>query len=83
MAAVDELEEEDEACDELENLKRNANGQFCFELDIPSVFYKYIIGREGKTRAIIEKETGCRLKIPAKGKEGKIGMCSIIAFIHP
>ena len=39
----------------------------------PSVFFKRIIGREGRTKANIERDTKCRIRIPPQGKEGDIG----------
>ena len=39
----------------------------------PSVFFKHIIGREGRTKANIERDTKCRIRIPPRGKEGDIG----------
>ena len=46
---------------------------FRLAIDIPSVFYKYIIGRQGATKHSIEKDTNTRIKVPPRGVEGEIG----------
>ena len=62
----DEEEEDEEYVEEL------PNGTVLTEMDIPSVFFKYIIGREGKTRLAIERDTGCSIRIPRRGEEGPV-----------
>ena len=66
---VEEEEEEEEGFDEVQEL---ASGDFEATMDLPSVFFKYIIGKEGKTRATIERDTGCRLRIPRREEDGPI-----------
>ncbi len=69
-------DEGEEVCEELEGLEQTAGGGYVVRLSIPSVFFKYIIGREAKTKTSIERDTGCRLRIPPRGREGDIGRCS-------
>ena len=64
-----EEEEEEECFDEVQEL---ANGDFETTMSLPSVFFKYIIGKEGKTRMTIEKDTGCKLRIPHHGQDGPV-----------
>lgn len=69
-------DEGDNLYEEVEGLEQTSGGGYLLRLNsIPSVLFKYIIGREGKTKASIEKDTRCRVRIPAKGKEGEIGTC--------
>ena len=42
-------------------------------MQVPSLLYKFIIGKRGETKRKIEKETGTRIIIPRMGKEGDIG----------
>lgn len=62
-------EEEEEGDDEVQEL---SNGFFKITLNIPSVFFKYLIGKEGKTRSMIEKDTKSSLKIPRRGELGPV-----------
>lgn len=57
---------------ELEGLERSRNGGFLYRMDIPEVFYKYIIGRQGKTKSLIEKDTWCRIQVPRQGVKGDV-----------
>jgi len=66
-------DEGEDATLELEGVEQTPGGGYVLHLPIPSVFFKYIIGREGKTKSNIEKDTMCRLRIPGKGREGDIG----------
>ncbi len=59
--------------EDMEGLEQTVGGGYVLRLPIPSVFFKYIIGREGKTKSSIERDTRCRLRIPGRGKEGEIG----------
>lgn len=48
-------------------------GKGCYlPLEVPAVFFKYIIGTKGSTRGSIERDTGCTLRVPRKDQEGKI-----------
>lgn len=44
-------------------------------MDVPSVLYKYLIGKQGRTRRHMEEDTGCQIRIPRQGEEGPIGKC--------
>ena len=75
QAANEEIEDEPSCEGELEGLKdvvQLPNGQYEILLGIPSVFFKYIIGREGRARKSIEHDTKCCLKIPRQGQLGPI-----------
>ena len=41
-------------------------------LDIPSAFFRHIIGFKGDTKKKLEQETKTRIKIPLKGQEGDV-----------
>ena len=69
----DEYDEGEDTTVELQGVEPLPGGGYLIRLPIPSVFFKYIIGREGKTKTNIEKETGCKLKIPSWGVEGDVG----------
>lgn len=53
----------DEVCDEGVNIEETSRG-FSLKLEIPSVYYKYIIGKKGETRARIQVETHTRIIVP-------------------
>lgn len=57
---------------ELEGLEQLPNGTYQLKLPTPSQFFKYIIGKEGRTKKGIERDTGCHLWIPSRGVEGDI-----------
>ncbi len=42
-------------------------------LDIPSPYFKYIIGKKGETKKRLENETRTQIIIPRQGMEGEIG----------
>ena len=65
----EEEEEEEEGEDAVQEL---SNGFFKITLNIPSVFFKYLIGKEGKTRSMIEKDTKSSIKIPRRGELGPV-----------
>ena len=58
---------------ELKGVEKLPSGNYKLKLSIPSVFYKYIIGKEGKLKKGIERDTECRLWIPSRGREGDVG----------
>lgn len=67
-----EREEEEEANEELEDsIEKTARG-YRASLKIPSVFFKYIIGKGGQTRANIERETRCKITVPSRSATGDI-----------
>ena len=57
-----------------EGVEQVAQG-YRLRLDIPSVLYKYLIGKQGRTRRHMEEVTGCQIRIPRHGEEGPIGQC--------
>ena len=74
IAQDDVYDEGDESAVQLEGVEPTpGGGGFILKMDIPSNFYKYIIGRQGNTKASIEKETKCRIRIPRRGEKGDIG----------
>lgn len=66
----DEGEDNEE---ELTGIEKLRSGNYQLKLHIPSTFFKYIIGKEGKTKNGIERDTECHLWLPSKGKEGDVG----------
>lgn len=62
-------------------IDKMSNGEYRLQLPIPSIFFKYIIGREGRVKKGIERETGCRVWLPSKMKKGDVG--KTINFIIP
>ena len=42
-------------------------------MEIPSLLYRFIIGKKGETKRKIEKDTGTRICIPGLGKKGDVG----------
>lgn len=67
----EELTWEDEACDALGLVEKTGEGyRLCME--VPSLLYKFIIGKRGETKRKIEKETGTQIMIPRQGEEGDV-----------
>lgn len=66
---IDIEEEEDEYEEGFEELE---GGGLQVKVDIPSVFFKYIIGREGRTKNLLQKDTACEIIIPRRGAEGPV-----------
>ncbi|XP_060796158.1 activating signal cointegrator 1 complex subunit 1 isoform X3 [Neoarius graeffei] len=60
----------DEPCD-TSNIEQTDKGFRC-AVDVPSVLYKYIIGKKGETRRRLEAETKTTISIPKQGVEGLI-----------
>ncbi|XP_063077826.1 activating signal cointegrator 1 complex subunit 1 [Engraulis encrasicolus] len=60
----------DEPCD-LHAIEQTEKGFRC-SIDIPSVLYKYVIGKKGETRKRLESETKTSINIPKQGMEGPI-----------
>ena len=42
-------------------------------MEVPSLLYRFIIGKRGDTKRKIEKETGTQIMIPRQGEEGEVG----------
>lgn len=65
-------EEEEEPDEELDDsIEKTARG-YLMRLKIPSVFFKYIIGKGGQTRATIERDTHSKIALPPRNAEGDI-----------
>ncbi|XP_073684069.1 activating signal cointegrator 1 complex subunit 1 [Garra rufa] len=60
----------EEPCDAY-NIQQTDKGFRC-AIDVPSVLYKYIIGKKGETRKRLESETKTSISIPKQGVEGQI-----------
>ena len=65
---------EDEVCDDDFNIEELESG-FQLRLDIPSAYFKFIIGKKGESKRRLESETGTQIRIPKQGTEGDIGKC--------
>ncbi|XP_037547033.1 activating signal cointegrator 1 complex subunit 1 [Nematolebias whitei] len=61
---------EDETCDS-HLIEQTDKGYRC-AIDVPSVLYKYIIGKKGETRRRLESDTKTSISIPKQGVEGQI-----------
>lgn len=61
---------EDEICDS-HLIEQTEKGYRC-AIDVPSVLYKYIIGKKGETRRRLEFDTKTSINIPKQGIEGQI-----------
>ncbi|XP_017288930.1 activating signal cointegrator 1 complex subunit 1 [Kryptolebias marmoratus] len=61
---------EDETCDS-HFIEQTDKGYRC-AIDVPSVLYKYIIGKKGETRRRLESDTKTSIIIPKQGVEGQI-----------
>ena len=75
LAPNEEIEDEPLCEKELEGLKdivQLPNGKYEILMAVPSIFFKYIIGREAKTKMNIERDTKCLLKIPRPGQLGPV-----------
>ncbi|XP_038591506.1 activating signal cointegrator 1 complex subunit 1 [Micropterus salmoides] len=60
----------DETCD-THFIEQIDKGYRC-AIDVPSVLYKYIIGKKGETRRRLEYDTKTSISIPKQGVEGQI-----------
>ena len=63
---------EDEACDAFGSIEKTEEG-YQLRMQVPSLLYKFIIGKKGETKKKIEKETGTRIMIPRPGGKGDLG----------
>ncbi|XP_011617159.2 activating signal cointegrator 1 complex subunit 1 [Takifugu rubripes] len=61
---------DDEICDTYV-IEQTDKGFRC-AIDVPSVLYKYIIGKKGETRRRLEFDTKTSINIPKQGVEGQI-----------
>ncbi|XP_051925699.1 activating signal cointegrator 1 complex subunit 1 isoform X1 [Hippocampus zosterae] len=65
----EEFEAED-TCDT--HLIEQTERGFRCAIDVPTVLYKYIIGKKGETRKRLESDTKTSINIPKQGMEGQI-----------
>lgn len=61
----------DEICDVNFDIEETSGG-FRIRLNIPSTYFKYIVGRKGETKKRLETETKTQIRIPRAGQEGEI-----------
>ena len=70
---VDEYADETCAAGYFKDIESTAAG-YQLKVQLPSVFYKYIIGKRGETKKRLETETRTLIKIPRQHEEGDIGI---------
>jgi len=63
----------DEVCDAAASQIQETDNGFRLTLDVPSDYWKHIIGKKGETKKRLENETRTQIKIPGRGREGEIG----------
>ena len=78
----DEYDEGDDLAEELKGVERTRAGKLLFRMDIPEVFYKYIIGKQGRTKSTIEKDTGCRIQVPSRGRKGDVSKSVCFEYVR-
>lgn len=61
----------DEVCDFKTPIEETESG-FQLKLEIPSAFFKHIIGRKAETKRRLETETRTQIRIPKPGQDGPI-----------
>ncbi|XP_046584119.1 LOW QUALITY PROTEIN: activating signal cointegrator 1 complex subunit 1-like [Haliotis rubra] len=61
----------DEVCDAFSNIEETENG-FRILLNIPSAYFKFIIGKKAENKKKLELETRTQIRIPKAGQEGEI-----------
>lgn len=65
---------EDEICDGgISAIEQQKDGSYHLALEIPSAYFKFIIGKKGETKRRLENETRTQIKIPRPGAEGDVG----------
>ncbi|XP_057681957.1 activating signal cointegrator 1 complex subunit 1 [Corythoichthys intestinalis] len=70
MGPPESEELEAETCD-IHCIEQTDKGFRC-AIDVPTVLYKYIIGKKGETRKRLESDTKTSINIPKQGVEGQI-----------
>lgn len=63
--------------DAVEDIECTSSG-YRLKLELPSVFYKYIIGKKGETKKRLESETRTQIRIPRQNEDGDIGICCLL-----
>jgi hypothetical protein len=66
---------EDEVCDSgfANDVEQMEDGSYKLTLEIPSAYFRFVIGKKGETKRRIENETRTLIRIPRQGMEGDIG----------
>lgn len=77
--AADEYADEICAIDAVEDIESTAHG-YQLKIQLPSVFFKYIIGKKGETKKRLESETRTQIRIPRQHEEGDIGMLCFVRY---
>lgn len=70
---ADEYADESCAIDAVDDIENTAAG-YQLRIQLPSVFFKYIIGKKGETKKRLESETRTQIKVPRQHEDGDIGM---------
>jgi len=81
FVAADEYADETCAIDAVEDIESTARG-YQLKIQLPSVFFKYIIGKKGETKKRLESETRTQIRIPRQHEEGDIGMYRVLCFVR-
>ena len=73
----------DEVCDAgLSAIEELKDGTLRLSLDIPSAYFKFIIGKKAETKRRIENETRTQIQIPRQGVEGEVGKMELSKLCH-
>lgn len=72
-AVADEYVDESCTVDVSDDIECTAAG-YQLKIGLPSVFFKYIIGKKGETKKRLESETRMQIRVPRKYEDGDIGM---------
>jgi len=69
----------DESCvtHPADDIESTAAG-YQLRIQLPSVFYKYIIGKKGETKKRLESETRTQIRIPRQNEEGDVGRFLVV-----
>ncbi|XP_013401285.1 activating signal cointegrator 1 complex subunit 1 [Lingula anatina] len=71
----EEYDDRDVYCDEIcgvdVNVEQTEKG-YRSKMDVPSAYFKFIIGKKGETKRKLEYETKTQIRIPRQGQEGDI-----------
>jgi len=81
LIVADEYADETCTVDAVEDIERTPAG-YQLKIQLPSVFFKYIIGRKGETKKRLESETRTQIKIPRQHEEGDIGNMFLFGCIE-
>lgn len=69
--SVDEYADESCSVGIDDKIEKTSTG-YRLEVDLPNVFFKYIIGKKGETKKRLETETRTQIRIPRQHEEGSI-----------